>query len=156
MMICFVDGGRECYGMPIKSVNRVVSDFRQYGAARHGWAGVGVVESQPDKPYAHAVYVSQLYEHTPAADCGLRRGDQVIAIGDRKINNPRDILDAAFFARVGGTVPVRVIRDEQELTFNLKIIERPPLKLPAGTPVPYQLPAPAPADHEPVRVKAVR
>ncbi|MDR1304723.1 MAG: S1C family serine protease [Verrucomicrobiales bacterium] len=150
MMVFSVDGGRECYGLPIKAANRIAADLREYGAARHGWVGVGVVEAEPDQPYAHAVYVSQLYDRTPAVDCGLAKGDQVIAIGDRKIRNPQDILDAAFFAKVGSAVPVRVIRNERELTFNLKIIERPALKLPVTLPLPYQ--APAPAAREPVRV----
>ena len=150
MMVFSVDGGRECYGIPIKSINRIVADLNQYGTARHGWVGVGVVESHPDKPYAHAVYVSQLYDQTPAADCGLQRGDQVISIGERKISSPQDILDAAFFAKVGSTVPVRVIRNDKELTFDLKIIERPALKLPVSMPSPY----PNPANNAPLRVNA--
>ncbi|MDR2462503.1 MAG: S1C family serine protease [Verrucomicrobiales bacterium] len=151
MMVFSVDGGRECYGIPIKSVSRIVADLKQYGAARHGWVGVGVVDSHPDKPYAHAVYVSQLYDQTPAADCGLERGDRVIAIGDRRISSPQDILDAAFFARVGATIPVRVMRKDQSLTFNLKIIERPELRLSATT-LPRQ--APLPAETGPVKVSA--
>jgi serine protease Do len=154
MMVFSVDGGRECYGMPIKSISRIVGDLRDYGVAKHGWVGVGVIESEPDKPYAHAVYVSHLYNNTPAASCGLQQGDQVISIGDRKIHNPQDILDAAFFAKVGSTVPVRVIRNDKELTFNLKIIERPPVKLPVAMPVPYQMPAQQPANSEPLRVNA--
>jgi serine protease Do len=156
MMFFSVDGGRECYGIPIKSVNRIVVDLREYGVARHGWVGVGVVESDPDKPYAHAVYVSHLYDSTPAASCGLEKGDQVISIGDRKIHNPQDILDAAFFAKVGSSIPVHVIRNDKELTFNLKIIERPALKLPVAMPLPYQVPAQIPAKNEPIRVNATQ
>ncbi|MDR1190543.1 MAG: S1C family serine protease [Verrucomicrobiales bacterium] len=156
MMVFSVDGGRECYGIPIKSVNRIVADLREHGEARHGWVGVGVVEANLDQPYAHAVYVSQIYDRTPAANCGLAQGDQVIAIGDRRIHNPQDILDAAFFAKVGSTVPVRVIRGDRELTFNLNIIERPALPQPAATPVPYHPPAPPPAARQPVQVNAPR
>jgi S1-C subfamily serine protease len=151
MMVFSIDNGRECYGIPIKSANRIITDLRQYGTAKHGWVGVGVIESDPDKPYAHAVYVSHLYNNTPAANCGLEKGDQVISIGDRKIHNPQDILDAAFFAKVGSNTPIHIIRNDKELTFNLKIIERPALKRPTATPLPYQ---PPPQTHEPIRVKA--
>lgn len=154
MMVFSVDGGRECYGIPIKSVGRIIADLRENGAARHGWVGVGVVEVAPDKPYAHAVYVNQLYENTPAGSCGLVKGDQVIAIGDRKIRSPQDIMDAAFFAKVGDSVPVRVIRGDKELVFNLKIIERPAVQPPVIVPVPYR--AAAPATSEPTRVNSER
>jgi len=125
MMVLAIQDGKECYGIPMKAAQRVVADIRSCGYVKHGWAGVGVVEGHNPAADAKAVLVSQLYSNTPAALSGLKQGDQVIAIGKRPVTDPRDILDAAFFARVGDTVPVTVLRNGTECKFSIKVVERP-------------------------------
>lgn len=125
LMVLAVQEGKECYALPVNSARRIIEDIRENGTARHGWVGVGVVEGQPVESGKRPVVVSNLFRDTPAAESGIQPGDEVRRIGDHEVNEPSDILDAAFFSRVGKPVPVEVIRDGKKLVFDLPIVERP-------------------------------
>lgn len=132
LMVMAVDDGKACYGLPIKAAGKIISDIKEYGEARHGWVGVGVVEKD------HIVRVAHLFEGTPAIMSGIEPGDHVLKIGDRPITQPKDILDAAFFAGIGQTLPVEIQRDGQTFTFEIEVKERPSRSR-AVTPMPAPL-----------------
>lgn len=125
LMVLAVQEGKECYALPVNSAKRIIEDIQQNGAARHGWVGVGVIEGKPTETGKRPVIVSNLFRDTPAAESGIQPGDEVQKIGDHPVNEPSDILDAAFFSRVGSPVPVEVVRDGKKLVFDLPIVERP-------------------------------
>ncbi len=126
MLVLAIQDGKECYGLPIKAAGRIVGDIKTYGYAKHGWVGVGVVEGQSSgaEP-AQAVLVDSLYDNTPASTSGIKKGDQVLSIGKHTVSDPRDILDAAFYSRIGESVPVKVLRNGKERLFAIKVVERP-------------------------------
>lgn len=116
---------RECFILPVNAAVKIVRDIEQFGQARHGWVGVGVTSDQGTVAAVSPVAVSTLYENTPAAESGIRLGDRVIAVGDKPIRQPSDVLDVAFFSKVGETLPVKVERDGEVKTFKIRVIERP-------------------------------
>jgi len=116
-VVAFKDG---CYALPSNAARRIVDEVIKYGQARHAWVGIGVKDSP-----AHVLCISNLYENTPAATSGIQIGDQVLKIGNRVIKSPSDILDAAFFARVGEKLPVEIVRNGKTLTFEFELTERP-------------------------------
>jgi len=134
LMVLAVQDGKECYALPSNSANRVIKDIMDNGKARHGWVGVGVIESKKSESDPHkSVIVSNLYRDTPAAVSGLEPGDVVRKIGDQEITTPSDILDAAFFSTVGEPVPVEVIRNGEKMVFSLPIVERPEQQRPVDS-----------------------
>ncbi|MEM6601762.1 MAG: S1C family serine protease [Verrucomicrobiota bacterium] len=134
LMVLAVQEGKECYALPSNSANRIISDILENGKARHGWVGVGVIESKKSESDLHkSVIVSNLYRNTPAAQSGLEPGDVVRKIGDQIVTTPSDILDAAFFSTVGKPVPVEVIRNGEKMVFSLPIVERPEQQRPVDS-----------------------
>ena len=59
----------------------------------------------------------------PAEKAGLKAGDVITKIGDRRVNSPNEI-SSALRSSSGGAVPVTVVRNQKEMTVNVTIERR--------------------------------
>jgi S1-C subfamily serine protease len=66
------------------------------------------------------VEITQIVDGTPAANSGIKRGDILVQLGQRKITTPEDVIDASFYVTAGDVVPVTVMRGTQKLSFNVR------------------------------------
>lgn len=140
------DDGRSIYALPVEAMLKVVSDFTEFGHARHGWVGVNVSQEPDTNHDGRTVRVVQVLSGTPASESGIRPGDTVMRIDAREIYKPADVLDASFFSQVGGNMTVVVRRDEKLYDYTFAVIERP--ANPTGTSAPVTSnSSPAPANH---------
>ena len=130
------DDGRSIYALPVEAINKILSDFSQYGRAKHGWVGVDVVEWPDTQHDGRTVRVVRTVPGTPASRSGILPGDTVMRIDSREVYRPADVLDASFFSHVGGQMTVVVRRNETLFNYSFAVIERPS---PAGL-------APSPAE----------
>ena len=128
------DDGRSVYALPVEAMEKVMSDFEQFGRAKHGWVGVTVVEAPDADHDGRTVRVVQCVPGTPAATSGILAGDTVLRIDAREVYRPADVLDASFFSHVGGTMTVVVRRDEKLYNYDFAVIERPQIPS-ANTPL---------------------
>src|SRR5438046_9472073 len=64
--------------------------------------------------------MTQIMEETPAARSGIKSGDILLQVGQKKVTQPEDVLDASFFVTAGDTVPITVMRGNQKLTFHVQ------------------------------------
>ncbi len=70
------------------------------------------------------VLVRSVIKGTAAEKAGLKAGDVITKIGDRKVTSPRDISNAVRSVSSGKAFPVTVIRDRKETTLNATIEEK--------------------------------
>ncbi|MDI9403943.1 MAG: S1C family serine protease [Limnohabitans sp.] len=70
------------------------------------------------------IYVDDLYDPSPAAKAGIRRGDFILEINGRKIASVVDFQQSLYYFS-GSTVPVRYFRDGKELLAMVTIERRP-------------------------------
>jgi S1-C subfamily serine protease len=134
LIVPSTDDGQSLYALPVEAMEKIMSDFEQYGRAKHGWAGVSVIETPDTEHDGRTVRVLQAVPGTPASKSGILPGDTVLRIDAREIYRPADVLDASFFSHVGGTMNVVVRRGVADLfTYNFAVIERPPT--PSATPI---------------------
>jgi len=125
VLMLAVQNNRECFILPIKAAQKIIGDFTKYGEPHHGWVGVGVSEDQGTVDSIKPVRVSQLYPSTPAASCGIQSGDRVLQVDGKAIQKPSDVLDIAFFSKVGDELPLMVERNGKKMNFSIKVVERP-------------------------------
>ena len=134
IVIASINYGSGCYALPIEAAEKVRMDYVRFGEIRPGWVGIHINFDDPaaNSTDAPVVKVSDLLEDTPAAKCGLKKGDTLLQIGDKKIAAPQDVLNASFFLTAGEEVPVTVMRDNKKLTFPIQPMLRPdvPRELP--------------------------
>ena len=64
-----------------------------------------------------------MIQESPAAKAGIIRSDSLLKMGDAEMNKPDDLF-AAVKKYQGKTVPVTVLRGEEELTMDVALGSR--------------------------------
>ena len=68
--------------------------------------------------------VRSVIKGTAAEKAGLKAGDVITRIGDKKVTSPKDIANALRSMSAGKAFPVTVMRDRKEMTVNATIEEK--------------------------------
>jgi serine protease Do len=119
IVVSSLENSSSCYAVPIEAAEKIRSDFVRFGEVRHGWIGVNVAEASEAVEGSRAE-MTDLMPDTPAADSGLKPGDILLQVGNKKVRQPEDVLDASFFITAGDTVPITVIRNGEKMTVNVQ------------------------------------
>lgn len=121
MIVAGIANGGACFALPIEAAEKIRTDYARFGAARHGWVGV-TVEENPTEVEGSRVRIAELNPDTPAAKAGLRDGDILLQVGQTRVKNVEDVIDAAYYLTADTSVAVQVARDGQ--TLNIDVISR--------------------------------
>jgi S1-C subfamily serine protease len=124
IVVSSLENNSACYAVPIEAAEKIRSDFVRFGEARHGWVGISVSEAAQPVEGSRAE-MAQIMEETPAARSGIKPGDILLQVGQKKVTQPEDVLDASFFITAGDAVPITVMRGNQKLTFHVQATLHP-------------------------------
>jgi serine protease Do len=124
IVVSSLENNSACYAVPIEAAEKIRGDFMRFGEARHGWIGINVSEAAQCVDGSRA-QMTQIMEDTPAARSGIKAGDILLQVGQKKVTQPEDVLDASFFITAGDTVPITVMRGNQKLTFRVQAGRHP-------------------------------
>jgi serine protease Do len=126
-------GGNQGVGFAIPTnlarliMERLVTD----GRVSRGYLGVMIQPVTPElakefKLESHAgALVGGVNPGSPAGDAGLKEGDVITSFNNKKITNSRHLRMLASQTLPGTTVPVGVMREGKEQTFDVKLTEAP-------------------------------
>ncbi len=131
ILVSAIENGSACYALPIDAAEKIRSDFVRFGEVRHGWVGINVAEAPTESEGSRARF-TDIMPGTPAADCGAKAGDILLEVGNKKVHQPEDVIDASFFITAGEKVPITVLRGKEKLTFEVEAgfhpaTQRPPV-----------------------------
>jgi serine protease Do len=119
------------FAIPAKLARWVIDHLRANGKVVRGWLGVAVQPVTPalarafDLGRVRGALVSEVTDGSPAAEAGVRRGDVIVRFGDRTIESSRELPTQVAEIKPGTTVPVTVLREGKERTFQVKIEQMP-------------------------------
>ena len=68
--------------------------------------------------------VRSVVSGSAAEKAGIKAGDVITKVGDRKVSGPSDV-SSAVRSSTGATVPVTLVRNQKEMTVNVALGERP-------------------------------
>src|SRR5881396_2669878 len=140
IIVSSLENNSSCYAVPIEAAEKIRSDFVRFGEARHGWVGVNQLSEAAEPAGGSRAQVTQIMQGTPAANCGMKEGDVLLQLGQKKICEPEDVFDASFYITAGEMVPITVMRGDKKLTFHVQADLHPVSKnvpmLPDGTEIP--------------------
>jgi putative serine protease PepD len=85
---------------------------------RHAFLGVRVASAQDG-----GALVGEVSPGSPAAEAGLREGDIVVRLGDRRITDANDLVSAVQAAEVGQTLEIEFQRDGVPQTASVTLVE---------------------------------
>ena len=120
IVVAGIENNSACYAVPIEAAEKIRSDFVRFGEVRDGWIGVSQVLEASQPAAGSRVEITQVVDGTPAANSGIKRGDVLVQLGQRKIAKPEDVIDASFYVTAGDVVPVTVMRGNQKLSFSVR------------------------------------
>jgi serine protease Do len=125
-------GGSEGIGFaaPSNIVRNVYEQVSKTGRVRRGEIGVNAQTITPVLAKAlglnerGSVILSDVYPSEPANKVGIKRGDVVVSIDGKPMENGRQFYVNLYNRAVGDLVNLVLMRGEEELTFRVTVIER--------------------------------
>jgi serine protease Do len=120
IVVAGIENNSACYAVPIEAAEKIRSDFVRFGEVRDGWIGVNQVLEASQPAEGSRVEITQIVDGAPAANSGIKRGDILLQLGQKKIARPEDVIDASFYVTAGDVVPVTVMRGNQKLSFSVR------------------------------------
>jgi len=115
------------FAIPINTIRDVLPGLRS-GKITRGRIGVSVRPVSPDEVDAlslkdrRGAIVAQV-PPGPAATAGVEPGDVIVEFNGKPVNKSDDLPQIVAATAPGTTVPVKVIRDGKERTFNVRVEE---------------------------------
>lgn len=92
------------------------------------WVGIQLREVEGDLSRhldAEGVFIAEVYPDSPAAEAGLKEGDVLTALGEKKLTKPAEVLDAISEIEEGDSVTVEVLRRGQAVELKVTPKARP-------------------------------
>ena len=124
ILISTLDAGSASFVLPIEAAEKVRRDFTRFRETRPGWIGLHIKGTETATAGSTA-YIEGVVSDGPAEKAGLRAGDILLQVGERKITAPEDVLDASFFLTADDMMIVRIARDGAELDIQLQPTDPP-------------------------------
>jgi serine protease Do len=115
------------FAVPSRMAQSIVAQLREHGTVRRGWLGVSMQPMDADMAAAlgaaaaTGVLVNSVEPNSPAATAGLRAGDVITALGDRRVATPRDLAAGVAETPAGQSVTLAVVRGGAATTLNVEI-----------------------------------
>ncbi len=117
------------FAIPLKLVKRVVEDLKVHRRVVRAFLGVRVqavsvaVARTFGLKKAEGALVSEVVDRSPAQEGGLRRGDVILAFGEKPVRETHDLPRMVADARVGQKVRIRIFRKRAEVTLSVVLGE---------------------------------
>jgi len=120
-------GGSEGIGfaIPVDLVQQVVASLVKTGRVVRGYLGVS---TEPVPRGRKGAIIVAVQRGGPADRAGLAPGDVVVQLGEREIQEPRDLAGATLELEPGIRVPVHIVRDGKRETVEVELGRRPALR----------------------------
>jgi len=113
------------FAIPINRASRIVDDLIHHGEVVPAWLGIWLQELTPKLREAlgaqlsTGVLISTVYEGTPAASAGVRRGDVLVAIDGTDIRARRDFYEIARSLTVGQRAKLALDRSGERIAIEV-------------------------------------
>ncbi|HRX16605.1 MAG TPA: trypsin-like peptidase domain-containing protein [Spirochaetota bacterium] len=119
------------FAIPINTARDILRQIREKGKVSRPFIGVQIARLTED--YAKkagldepkGALVAEVVKESPAEKGGIRQGDIIVAVNDKKVENFPDLINAVESHSIGTKLNVTVIRDKKRIKVSLIATERP-------------------------------
>jgi len=115
------------FAVPARTAVEVIKELKSNGTVKRGWLGVKIRSITKDMAdslglaSASGALISEVTPNGPAQTAGLRSGDAIVSVDDRKIADSRDLARSVADYAPGTKVAVGVRRGDRDVTINVKL-----------------------------------
>lgn len=118
------------FAIPINDVKDDISELKTYGYKRGrvqlGVTLIDISDSMKAMMYrldSTGVYIQSVDDNSDAGKAGIKAGDRVISIDDKKIESGNDVKKAIQEKYPGDRISIKVMRNGREKTINVELTE---------------------------------
>jgi serine protease DegQ len=118
------------FAIPVSLAKRVLEQIIETGTVTRGWFGVDVADITPELAESlglkgtRGAIVGAIERGSPAEKSGMKLGDVIVAVNGRSVANTSAALAAIAEIVPGQSVPVRVVRRNQEIALEVLVGKR--------------------------------
>ncbi len=119
------------FAMPSNTANRIISRLIEGKKIIYGWLGITVQDLNDNLisyfglPDNKGALVAKILENSPAQKAGVKEGDVIKELDNKKINNVRELLAIIGRTETGRKIKAVLIRDKKILNTEIVVSERP-------------------------------
>ena len=119
------------FAIPINMAKSIMTQLIKNGKISRGYLAVNIQDVTDDLAKAlnlknsEGALVANVANDGPADKAGIKRGDVIIDFNNKKVANSTDLKNMVAQTEPGSTVPVTIIRDNNQKKLDVKIGERP-------------------------------
>lgn len=121
------------FAIPIDLVKKITEQIIIKGYVTRGWIGVEVQELTDDLKESFnlssnsGALIASVVKNSPADKGGLKSGDIIININNKKISNGKALLNIVSDSQPSQSIDIEIIRGNRKIKLSLKVSERPRL-----------------------------
>ena len=125
------------FAIPVSLAKKVMEQIIETGGVTRGWFGVEVADISPELAESlglkgtRGAIIGAIERGSPAERSGMKLGDVIIAVNEKPVANSTATLNAIASVLPGKSVPVKVLRRNQELNLDIMVGKRRPRARPA-------------------------
>ncbi len=118
------------FAIPASTAQQVMDSIVREGRVTRGWIGVETREltaelaESLDLDNTRGVLISGVLQDGPAAAGGMRPGDVVLRVAERKTENPTQLLNAVAALKPGSSVTLTIMREKRQQDLRLTVAQR--------------------------------
>lgn len=118
------------FAIPINLAKGIIAQLKAGGEVTRGWLGVAIQDVSPEMADYYGVeakkgvFVADVFKGDPADAGGIKPKDIIVEVNGRKVETTRQLTGLVADIPVGQTAKVKVLRDGQPRTLNVKIGKR--------------------------------
>jgi len=108
------------FAVPVNLVKKVMDDLLKYGVAQRALLGIHITDvnadlsKQEDLSVVKGVYVAEVNDNSSASDAGIKKGDVIVGINDKEVENTSELQEYVAIHRPGDVITVHYIRNGKE------------------------------------------
>jgi Do/DeqQ family serine protease len=110
------------FAVPVSLVRKVMDDLMEFGTVQRALLGVQIrnvdagLSDEYDLNVVEGVFIESVATESAAQDAGIRPGDVIIEIDDKKVTNVAELQEMVARNRPGDQVKVSFLRDGERTT----------------------------------------
>jgi serine protease Do len=120
------------FAVPITAeTKRIIERLKRGEEIVYGYAGIEIQEvgeeeaKQSGAELGTGAFVARVLPDTPGAKAGIKPGDVVVAVADKPVRDPDDVIQVVQSTPVGEKIPLTVMRKGRRETLTLEVGRRP-------------------------------
>ena len=132
------------FAVPSNTLSTILPQLRESGEVRRGYLGVNIADLDHETAEAFGLdspegaLVTEVRPDGPSKKAGIRYGDVILEVGDRKIRDNRELIDYVSSLPPGEKVALKLFRNGKTIDAEVTLGERPGTDAPAVEPEPEE------------------